>query len=154
MVTGWVISRAPAVRVMVWGPGGKMNWIVVLGPIGPTICACSAGVSVRPRLPSTTAIASRSVRKLSAVVLSALLLTLRPGTRPAGLTLMSAWAPLIDGVTVSVAISDWLPEVAKGAANQPAPPVSVVSAGNVGLPALPGKRTVAAEARSVVPDRV
>src|SRR5579859_7609695 len=74
---GREIDRAPPVSVMVCEPDGRLNWIVSFDPSEPLTCACSADVSDRPSVPSTTMIASRSVSADPALVLSARLLTMR-----------------------------------------------------------------------------
>src|SRR5579862_793075 len=75
MVRFLVIDRTPPVSLMVCGPDGRANWMVSLLPRVPLTWAFSVVDSDRPSVPLTTATASRRVRALSEVVLSAVLLT-------------------------------------------------------------------------------
>ena len=60
----------------------------------------------------------------------------------AALTVMALEVPVIELVTVSVAVRVWLPRVLRVAENVPVPPVSVEFAGKVAAPSVLVKCTV------------
>src|SRR5262249_15628923 len=86
MATGLVMLRAPPVSVMVWGPEGKLNWMVSLLPKGlvvliwPALAALrllpEASLAVPPELTSRIASRRSSVGATPETV-SARLLTVR-----------------------------------------------------------------------------
>ena len=82
--------------------------------------------------------------------LKAILIATLPGALTAkcvaasALTAIVLLVPVIEAVTVSVAVIVWLPAVLSVALNVPAPFVRVLSAGNVALPSVLVKWTVPA----------
>ena len=54
----------------------------------------------------------------------------------AALTTMPLWTPLMLPVTVSVAVTDWVPAVLSVRLKVPTPSVKVVSAGSTAAPSL------------------
>src|SRR5215831_2200805 len=130
---------------MTWGPAAKVN-VLIAWPLAfnATFAASTVDVAVSVKVTAPVVTGEAPAVTVAVNVCAAPYVTVAAeGASEVVVEFTAAFTapdvPVIDGVTVSVAVRVWLPEVFSVAENVRAPLVKVELAGNIALPSLLAK---------------